>query len=888
MTNVSSRSSAKIMALKAKNILTISIFASSAGLLGCANNNDSATTSSVKKMKADDKAVNSVVSTKGLAPLWPKITSAVKRDEAIEQRVAKLVAAMSNEQKVGQILQPELKEVTPADVKEFHIGSILNGGGTFANNDKYATIHDWVDVAERFYQASMDTSDGGMAIPVIWGTDAVHGHNNVIGATLFPHNIGLGATNNPELLKKIGEVTAREVAATGITWVFAPTVAAPRDDRWGRTYEGYSENPQLIFSYAGKIVEGMQGAGDSPELFSNDKVVSTVKHFVGDGGTQNGIDRADTQVSEKELFDIHAQGYVSALQSGAQTVMASFNSWNGLRMHGNKYLLTDVLKNKMGFDGFVVGDWNGHGFVEGCKANNCPESVNAGVDMLMAPDADWKVLYANTLAQVNEGIISQERINDAVTRILRVKMRSGLFERGPKARSSKENMARVGSQEHREIARQAVRESLVLLKNKNKILPLNKKQHVLIAGDAADNIGKQSGGWTISWQGTGNVNSDFPGGTSIFDGIKKAVEGAGGTVNLSVDGSYKSKPDVAIVVFGENPYAEMQGDLMSLEYQAGKHTDLMLLRKLKADGIRVVSVFLSGRPLWVNAELNASDAFVAAWLPGSEGAAISDVLFKPMKKTEVAYDFVGRLPFSWPAKIEQTVLNVGDDDYTPLFAYGAGLSINDVDTLGDDLPAVITIAPLKGTGNDVELFNNRVMEPWRMVLSDADNKVVPVSGTVIKTKNVRVESVDKNVQHDSRKVVWLGNGMGRISLMANSAQDLQEYSTKDSWLSFDAVVSRHPEGAVFYEMLCGHNCKGKVDLGGVLSQLSLGKWKTLHVNLSCLAQASVDFSKIETVFSIATQSPLDLTISNIRLSKAPSVYGTATDTRNCLQPILVY
>jgi beta-glucosidase len=523
---------------------------------------------------------------------WPALTSAVKKDPAMEAKIDDLLAKMTVEQKVGQLMQPELRQITPEDIKKFHVGSVLNGGGAFPGDNKYASAKDWVALADTFYNASMDDSDGGIAIPIMWGTDAVHGHNNVIGATRFPHNIGLGAMRNPELIRQIGEATAREISATGIDWNFAPTLAVARDDRWGRAYESYSEDPAIVKSYGGMMVEGLQGRANSEDFMAHDRVISTAKHFIADGGTLGGVDRGDANFSEQELLDIHAPGYFTAIEAGAQTVMASFSSWQGEKMHGHKYLLTDVLKNRMGFDGLIVGDWNGHEFVPGCTKVSCPQAINAGVDIFMAPDADWKVLYANTLEQVNTGVISKERLDDAVRRILRVKMRAGLFEKGaPSTRSFAAKQELIGAPEHRAIARQAVRESLVLLKNKNQLLPLSPTSNILVAGDGADNIGKQSGGWTLSWQGTGNSNSDFPGGSSVYQGIAEVVNAAGGKVTLSETGEYQTKPDVAIVVFGENPYAEMQGDVKNLAYNTDD--DLTLLKKLKADGIPVVSLLAS-------------------------------------------------------------------------------------------------------------------------------------------------------------------------------------------------------------------------------------------------------------------------------------------------------
>ena len=623
--------------------------------------------------KADDDLSNSHSS-------WPSLSSEVTRD--VESTVASILSSMTTAEKVGQMVQAEISNVTPNEARDWNLGSVLNGGGSWPKG-QYSTVADWVALADSFYEASTDTSDGGVGIPIIWGTDAVHGHNNVVGATIFPHNIGLGATNNPQLIREIGEITALEVAATGIDWVFAPTLAVVRNDTWGRTYEGYSEDPEIVRAYAEEIVRGLQGEGEN--LFGPANVIATAKHFVGDGGTENGIDQGNTVVTEDALINVHAQGYVSALEAGAQTVMASYNSWNGTKIHGNQYLLTDVLKQQMGFDGFVIGDWNGHGQVPGCSDDQCAEAIMAGVDMIMVPSA-WQRLIQNTIAQVENGTIPMSRINDAVSRILRVKMRAGYADKvKPSERLHANNLSLIGAPAHRAVARQAVRESLVLLKNSDNILPLDRNLDVLVAGDAANDIGKQSGGWTVSWQGLTNANNSFPGGTSIYEGIQSVVNSAGGTTRLSVNGNYSgSKPDVAIVVFGELPYAEGAGDLSNIEYQAGYKSDLAMLEELKGQNIPVISIFITGRPLWVNKELNASNAFVAAWLPGSEGAGITDVIFKAANG-EINHDFTGKLSFSWPKRSDQLVLNRGDENYDPLFAYGFGLNYQDRDTLGDDL-----------------------------------------------------------------------------------------------------------------------------------------------------------------------------------------------------------
>jgi beta-glucosidase len=610
--------------------------------------------------------------------IWPKVEPVLYNND-LEVRVADLLHRMNLEEKVGQIIQADIASITPEDLHHYPLGSILSGGTSGPNGNDYSPPKDWLALADAFHDANR--ARGGTYIPLLWGTDAVHGHNNIIGATIFPHSISLGAARDPDLMRQIGQVTAREVAITGEDWTFAPAVSVARDDHWGRTYESYSEDPEIVALYARAFVEGLQGRAGSPGFLRNGHVLATAKHFLGDGGTHGGKDQGDARVSEEELRDVHNPGYVAALEAGVQTVMASYSSWQGRKMHGNRDLLTGILKERMGFDGFVVGDWNGHAQLPGCSKTSCPQAVNAGVDMLMAPDG-WKELYANTLAQVKAGQIAMDRVDDAVRRILRVKLRAGLMELPrPSERPEAGEFTVLGSPDHRALARRAVRESLVLLKNDGGLLPLSPRQRVLVAGNGADDIGKQSGGWTVTWQGTGTRNENFPNGQSIYAGIKDAVERHGGSADLAVDGSYASRPDVAIVVFGEDPYAETKGDRKTTAYHVLNGKDLELLQRLKSDGVKLVSVFLSGRPLWVNPEINASDAFVAAWLPGTEGGGVADVLFAT-GDGRVAHDFQGRLSFSWP-KVPDQVVNRGDPSYNPLFPYGYGLTYAEPKELGE-------------------------------------------------------------------------------------------------------------------------------------------------------------------------------------------------------------
>jgi beta-glucosidase len=604
--------------------------------------------------------------------IWPQGRSGVADDPAIEARVADLLSRMTIEEKVGQTIQADLGSVTPEDVRKYRLGSILDGGSSGPHGNDRAPVQDWLGAADEFWRASMDVPAGHVAIPLLWGTDSVHGNSNIIGATIFPHNIGLGAMRDSALLRKIGEITAIETRVTGQDWVFAPTIAVARDDRWGRTYESYSESPDVVGAYAGEMVKGLQGEPGAPDFLRGGHVLSTAKHFLGDGGTNGGVDQGDTLSSEEELRDIHSAGYQSAIAAGVQTVMVSFSSWRGEKMSANRALLQDVLRDRLGFNGFTVSDWNAHTQVPGCTGSRCPAAFLAGIDMFMAPDT-WKGLYANMVEEVRSGEIPMARLDEAVSRILRVKLRAGLFEQGlPSQRQYAGQWNELGSPEHRAVARQAVRESLVLLKNEHALLPLNPRMNVLVAGDGAESMTKQTGGWTISWQGDGNSRADFPNAQTVYDGIAEQVKAAGGTAMLSADGSSTAKPDVAIVVFGENPYAEGQGDRPNVAFEQPDGPNLQLLLRLKGRGIPVVAVFLSGRPLYLTPEINAANAFVAAWLPGSEGGGIADLLFRKPDGS-IQYDFRGRLSFSWPRGPDQTPLNVGDTNYNPLFPFGYGL-----------------------------------------------------------------------------------------------------------------------------------------------------------------------------------------------------------------------
>ncbi|BFM21051.1 glycoside hydrolase family 3 protein [Gilvimarinus japonicus] len=847
------------MAINAFQRLTLA-GAVMAALVGCQTQNDSASAGTSKS--------NHVA--------WPAVHSEVEQDPAIEARIDELLSQMTLEEKVGQMIQPEIKQVTPEDIREYHIGSVLNGGGTTPDNNKYASVQDWVDLADSYYYASIDKTDGRTGVPIIWGTDAVHGVGNVVGATLFPHNIALGATHNPDLLEQIGWVTGRELKITGIDWNFSPTVAVSRDERWGRAYEAWSEDPELVGQYAGRMIRGLQGEPKSDDFLNEDHVIATAKHFIGDGGTAKGIDRGETLATEEQLRDIHGAGYFSAIEAGVQVVMASFTSWEGTRMHGHEYLMTDVLKGQMGFDGFIVGDWSGHGFIPGCTALDCPQAVNAGLDIYMAPEPEWKELFASTVKHAEDGTIPMSRIDDAVRRILRVKLRAGLFEAGPPSERGIAGRADLlGAPEHREVARQAVRESLVLLKNSDGLLPLNRDMNVLVTGDGADNIGKQAGGWSVTWQGTGNKNSDFPGATSIYDGIAEVVEAGGGNAELSQNGTFKKKPDVAIVVFGEDPYAEMQGDLTNLMYKGGAEADLNLLKSFKEQGIPVVSLFITGRPLWINRELNASDAFMVVWQPGTEGEGIADVVFRN-NDGSINHDAKGRLSFSWPERPDQYRLNRGDKNYNPLFPYGFGLSYADKDTLGDELSE----AGLKkaDTQEVLELFNRRPLDPWGIEAVGAENDRAVMNSNTMKTSTVTVEAVDRNEQQDARRVVFNGKGAGHVALFADDRQDWSDYVKANSALSFDIKVDKAPSAKTYLRLGCGSYCASDIDMTeGMRERLAGAGWQTVTVDLSCFPDAGENFglaqpqseyiTQVLRPFTIYTTGELDMSFANVKLMK---------------------
>lgn len=612
------------------------------------------------------RTADAMLSTTVHPALWPKVQWPLPEGPALKARVAAIMAGMTVQEKVGQIIQADINSVTPAQVAHYHLGSILTGANSGPGKNPIATAKQWLQLSDDFQGAA--TKDGG--IPLLFGADCVHGAQKIVGATLYPHNIGLGATRDPELVERIEAATAQEMRTVGFNWAFAPGVMVPQNDRWGRVYEGFSQDPALVAEMARAAVLGFQGTPGKSDFLDASHVAASAKHFLGDGSTIDGVDEGDAAISEHDLIRIANAGYPAAIRAGVQTIMVSYSSWNGIKMSANRAVLTSVLKQRMGFGGFLISDWDAVRQLPGCVGDECPKAINAGIDMAMEP-SDWQAFYENTLKAVKTGEIPMSRLDDAVARILTVKARMGLFDQGlPSQQPLGGKFALVGDAAHRALARQAVRESLVLLKNQHRLLPLNPKQRVLVAGPGANNLPMQNGGWSLTWQGSGTTNADFPGATSVWAGIRHAVDGAGGHAELAIDGSYVQKPDVAIVVYGERPYAEYLGDLPDLEFEPKDAATLQLLQRLHAQHIPVVSVFITGRPLWVNREINASDAFVVAWLPGSEGEGISDVLFRKPNGA-VAYDFSGKLPDAWPINaVDQPSLRGPH----ALFPFGYGLT----------------------------------------------------------------------------------------------------------------------------------------------------------------------------------------------------------------------
>ena len=575
--------------------------------------------------------------------------------------ISELIKEMTLEEKIGQMTQVDYRYLkNKSDITKYFLGSILSGGGSTPPTNQPSS---WVDLYNGFQKEALKTR---LKIPLIYGIDAVHGHNNVFGATMFPHNIGLGCANDKLLVQKIAAATAAEVKATGLDWTFAPCVAVAQDERWGRTYESFSEDSDIVTKLGVASTIGYQG-----RTLNKNSLLACAKHFVGDGNTVFGtgtnwykIDRGDVILEEEELRSKYIKPFKESIKAGVGSIMISYNSWKGKKLHGHKYLINDVLRRELKFDGIIISDWAGINEIDKDYKTCIIQSINAGIDMNMVPgslnpdDNSYDDFIRLAIEAVKEGAIPIERIDDAVHRILKVKKQIGLFDTPIKNPSNKNIL---GSKRHRDLARESVRKSLVLLKNENKILPLKKVgKKITLVGDHADNIGFQCGGWTIHWQGG---SGDITPGTTILDAFKSAVSDSN-NIRYSKNADNLLGSDIIVVAIGEEPYTEGVGDRDSLLLPK---KDKELLEKVKRSKIPYVVILISGRPMIINKELDNSHAFIAAWLPGTEGEGISDVLFGD-------FDFTGKLSMTWPRSMKQIPINFGDSDYDPLFEFGFGLS----------------------------------------------------------------------------------------------------------------------------------------------------------------------------------------------------------------------
>lgn len=561
----------------------------------------------------------------------PVASALAKQPISPESRADALLKEMTLDEKIGQMVQADSGGIKDkADVRKYGLGSVLSGGDSDPTTGN--TVRDWINLVQPFQEQALLTR---LKIPILYGVDAVHGHNNVDEATVFPHNIALGATQNPGLVKRAARVTAKEIAGTGIRWAFGPCVAVPQNTRWGRSYEGFGNNTKLVSALGVASVQGLQGKRLSTDPTS---VLASAKHYIGDGGTIDGIDQGNAEYAESKFRELFLPPYKAAIEAGVGSIMVSYNSWNGQKLHGHKYLLTDVLKKELGFRGIVVSDYAGIDQLSPDYKRAIELTINAGMDMVMIPNGpgtknNYVEFIDDLKALVAEGKVAQERIDDAVTRILRVTFEMGLFQN---TAIDPALTAAIGSAAHRAVARQCVRESLVLIKDNKHLLPLSKSlKHLVVVGAGADDIGMQCGGWTVTWQGNrGNV---IRGGTTLLAAIRQAVTPKT-EVRFSPDGSDVAGADVVIVVVGETPYAEMKGDVKEVKLS---DQDAALIAKAKTSRASVVTVVYSGRPLAMGAAMADSDAVVAAWLPGSEGQGMTDVLFGDFK-------FTGKTSQPWP------------------------------------------------------------------------------------------------------------------------------------------------------------------------------------------------------------------------------------------------
>jgi beta-glucosidase len=731
-----------------------------------------------------------------------------------DERVEDLLSQMTLEEKAGQMTQVNWQDLEVAtDMKTYFIGSLLNGGGAVPSPN---TPAGWADMYDGFQALAMDTRLG---IPMIYGTDAVHGHNNLYGAVIFPHSIGLGSTRNESLVEEIAGITAVEVAATGVDWTFAPCVAVPRDERWGRTYEGFSEDPELVSILGAAAVRGFQGTALDDSL----SILACAKHYVGDGGTVGGDDQGNMILSEEELRRIHLPPYLSTIEAGTGSIMASYNSWNGDKLHGDYYLLTTVLKEELGFDGFIVSDWAAIDQLPGDYISDIENSINAGIDMVMVP-ADYKAFINGLISLVNEGKVSMERIDDANKRILRKKFEMGLFE---KPYTERALFSEVGKAEHRETARQAVRESLVLLKNKNGILPIAKDaSHLHVAGSSANNLGYQCGGWSLTWQGG---SGDITIGTTVLEAIQSTATGQITYLEQGY-GASADGAETAVVVIGERPYAEGAGDDNDLSLN---QESVDAIKSLYEMGIKVVTILISGRPMILDDIWHYSDAVIAAWLPGTEGQGVADILFGD-------YQPSGKLSYTWPASMDQIPINIGDDPYEPFLPFGFGLESFSLPS-AEEAPRAISSATGE-SGEYIELsFDKSMKIPDPSVLS------LSVNGFLSGISEVRLKEGDSNTL-----ILFSENSLNetdRIQISSEGGVEAEDGSVSEAFTLdvYNAIIQYYAvpgkiEAENYYDM-SGIQTENCTDIGGGLNVgwIEPGDYMVYNVDINEEGEYLIDY-----------------------------------------------
>ncbi|MBR7826014.1 glycoside hydrolase family 3 C-terminal domain-containing protein [Actinospica sp. MGRD01-02] len=841
---------------------------------------------------------------------WPRLRAGLLTDPEQERRIEELLGAMTLEEKVGQMIQPELWELTPEDVREYRIGSALNGAGVWPGRKRHATAQDWVDLVDEYWQAGREAyADRPFHIPFLWATDAVHGHNNVFGATIFPHNIGLGAARDPGLVRRIGAATAREVAATSMDWTFAPAVATPRDRRWGRYYEGYSEDPAIVHALAGEAVLGLQGEATGSN--ADARVICAVKHWIGDGATAQGADRGEAHCDEHLLRNIHGPGFFSALAAGAQSVMISFSSWIdpadydhtpgretafNHKIHGSRRLITDVLKRAMGFEGVVISDWDAHAEVSGCTMQDAGYAINAGIDVLMVAARDaWQGVYHTTIRQVHDGTIPLLRIDDAVRRILRMKMRAGLWDKPrPRERALAGNVSVLGSPDHRAVAREAVRGSLVLLKNAGGVLPLARETRVLICGSGADDIRKQTGGWTLSWQGDDISLDDLPGAQTLADALRAEFGTDRCLLDPDLEQADPAEYDVAVVAIGEDSYAEMRGTIKpwgTLDYAGLKLSyarDLELLRRLRSTGVRIVTVLYGGRPMYTTEEINLSDAFVVAWLPGTEGGGVADVLVAGQDGLP-QYDFRGRLPCNWPRSRDSMAANsipahipgyrVPAEEqeptgpHEPLFALGYGLDyasadpgpgVLPLDERIDEDPVPAVSGPLRILGPDAG-----AEYAWLLAGHQMWTRQQVVPGTPAQFTILRVGTCEGREPTEGLALEFTGY-IAFICAQASSKRprDLRGYLEREGRLAFEVRVWQPPTEPVYVACHDDFPAQPGLDISGLLHAAPEGEWVGFSFPLAQLRDLGMRFKHVDVPFMLYSTGKARFDIADVRWEPA--------------------